>query len=327
MAIKTLYRAMEILRHQGPAELAKRVSRNVNTRIDNALASPYVPIIRDNSCYRRRVDNEYRWDFIKPHLETKGSCLDIGCAQGYFSSKAATEGLLSLGVDVNEDRLKYAQQKWGYKSNLGFAKWELSPSNVDRLPNYDVCLLLTVYHHFVRAHGVEGANSMLRSCGQKSDILVCEMPGDMYVPLSITYTVTNLDSGVEYEIEDYSGKSWSHTLPRFSQDLPAGDYNIQARVDGYAPSNEEVITIGKSGNIIGNRPRVKVLDEKLEILIDNQQGVDETVYRWYSDYLTNVLGEETRVIDDLRTPYDGGPRDDFVFVLDTSGLSEVPNGA
>lgn len=58
----------------------------------------------------RRTDIDDRWEFIEPYVDESTMLLDIGCAKGYYTNKAASVGAFALGVDFRSERLKNARE-------------------------------------------------------------------------------------------------------------------------------------------------------------------------------------------------------------------------
>lgn len=134
--------------------------------------------IRDSAYQSVRIDNENRWRMIESVLDTNDTTvIDIGCAEGYFTVKCAAAGLLSLGIDIDEDRLKVARRKYGGSPGVSFTHWQLTPETIEDLFPADVYLLLSVYHHWHEEFGEETAEEMLRILGERSSKIVFEPPG------------------------------------------------------------------------------------------------------------------------------------------------------
>lgn len=110
---------------------------------------PFVKPRDPNSLYQgKRTDNEKRWKMISSNLELDDkTALDIGCAEGYFTSKLADLGMEVVGIDKDPEKIKIAKILWNDKERVKFYQSELLPKSIDRIPKKDVTLLLTVYHH------------------------------------------------------------------------------------------------------------------------------------------------------------------------------------
>lgn len=87
--------------------------------------------------YFERVDDEIVYEHINRY-KAVSSCLkneivlDAACGSGY-GSNILSESLSSVyGVDISEEAINYAKQKYGYKDNLQFLQ-----SSVEKLPFND----------------------------------------------------------------------------------------------------------------------------------------------------------------------------------------------
>ncbi len=148
-------------------------------------------------------DYEHRWMLIRREAEECGarSLLDIGCAEGYFTQRAARElGCLSLGIEADVRRLTVAQNINTLERNelTGFMYAEVDMDSLSRLPKFDIVLFLSVLHHFMREHGSDYCREVL----------------------SIIRTKTNkvmiFDMGIESELLD-----WDKELPGMDEEPSA----------------------------------------------------------------------------------------------------------
>lgn len=130
----------------------------------------------------KRTDNEQRWNLIYSYLcESDETFLDIGCAQGYFTYRAAKCGLKSTGIDTKEERLITARRRYGDADNISFVRKNLNPDNINELPNSDVTLLLSVHHHWSWLIGFEEAIDMFETVAKKSGKLFYEPSGTQFL--------------------------------------------------------------------------------------------------------------------------------------------------
>jgi SAM-dependent methyltransferase len=91
------------------------------------------------------------------------SVLDVGCHVGYFTFRMAERGGVCLGLDRSAAALDVARRratKHGVR-NVAFLEIDLSPSWHGALPDADLVLCLSVFHHWVRQFGSAGATSLL----------------------------------------------------------------------------------------------------------------------------------------------------------------------
>ena len=117
----------------------------------------------------RRSDNEFRWEKIEQHLDSSDkNALDLGCADGFFSNELSKKGVLTLGIDYNRLRLKQCRKKYSEKEELSFMRCDLNERSISKIPETDVVLVLTVFHHWADINGFEEAEQMLKEIGKKT---------------------------------------------------------------------------------------------------------------------------------------------------------------
>jgi len=122
--------------------------------------------------YQEKRDNENNWIMIEKHIgNTCKNLLDIACDIGFYSFKAVQKGLFTVGLDIEARSIKKACKLALTKKqeNIAFMKMPLNPSNVSLLPNFDIILCLSVFHHFDRIFGEENAKKMVAGLFAKCD--------------------------------------------------------------------------------------------------------------------------------------------------------------
>ena len=121
-----------------------------------------------------------RWKVISEVLaQGAESVLDLGCAEGYFVSRAAKEyGCFALGIDADIRRLTVAQDLNLLNKNecAGFMYAHISMEFLRKLPPFDVVILLAVLHHVMYEHGVDYAREFMTCIRTRTrKVLVFEM--------------------------------------------------------------------------------------------------------------------------------------------------------
>ena len=121
-----------------------------------------------------------RWAIIAKVLSEGGdSVLDLGCAEGYFVSRAAQEyGCFALGIDADVRRLTLAQDFNLINKNngAGFMHANLTMDFLRKLPTFDVVIFLAVLHHVMYEHGAGYAREFMSQLRAKTNkALVFEM--------------------------------------------------------------------------------------------------------------------------------------------------------
>jgi SAM-dependent methyltransferase len=106
-----------------------------------------------------------RWAAIERELDGRElrTAMDLGANTGFFTIKLAERGLATVAVEglpVAYRTALYAFERAGVR-NTALLAVVLEPETLDLLPEADVTLFLSLWHHFVRAHGLETATEML----------------------------------------------------------------------------------------------------------------------------------------------------------------------
>ena len=171
---------MQLLLDREFRGLTDRLHRFVIRRLVKQL-QPYHPISMDGKLLSAGERNcSDRWAVISKVLsEGPETVLDLGCAEGYFVSRAAREyGCFTVGVDADVRRLTVAQELsvMNKTDRAGFMYANISPEFVHKLPPFDVVIFLAVLHHVMYEHGVEYAREFMKCIrGKTRKALVFEM--------------------------------------------------------------------------------------------------------------------------------------------------------
>lgn len=154
---------------------------------------------------RRGTGTEARWAAIGATLndEVIDSAMDIGCNTGYFCFSLAARGIPTLGIDRDDRFLRIAQYAAGQMraQGVGFCKMDLTPDTIRLLPNVDLTLLLSVWHHWVRGYGLEVAGEMLSAVWNKTQKVMFFETGEAEMPAE--FGLAMLQSSPRQWLEDY----------------------------------------------------------------------------------------------------------------------------
>ncbi len=124
---------------------------------------------------------EDRWRLISDEMTRTGATtlVDLGCAEGYFVRRAATQsGCVALGIDGDVRRLMVAQTAAVTDGNYGagFMLAQITPEFLDRLPVFDIVLYQSVMHHVMYERGVDYSRETLWRIRRKTaKALIFEM--------------------------------------------------------------------------------------------------------------------------------------------------------
>lgn len=210
--------------------LQERVLDPLQFRYDVFPGLPYQPLPALGMVDARRSDGTAeRWGVIKERIQgaAVGSAMDVGCQVGYFGFALAANGVPTLGVDLEEKSLRiarYAARKTG-TDNVGFLSMAVSPKTVDLLPEVDMVLAMSIWHHWVRVYGFESATTILGRLWERCRVTMffetgeSEMPADYRLP---DFVPTPREWLTSYLQETCRGAEVVH-LGRFKAFAPGGD--------------------------------------------------------------------------------------------------------
>jgi len=133
----------------------------------------------------RKVDR--RLDAILQHVDVEGkSVLDLGCSGGFFSFRLSRLARSVLAIDADAEiieRNREMTHRYNYY-NIDFQCAKITPALIRTLPDSDVTLFLSVFHHMLTISDAYGWNdrftqqeafeslSLIRA---KTQVLVFEM--------------------------------------------------------------------------------------------------------------------------------------------------------
>lgn len=304
-------KAMKILREEGVASLLTSASKYLNGKMDvNYNSKEY---------HDQRIDNQKRWSFIKPHISNHDTCLDVGCASGYFTAKCANEGLLTIGLDDLSQSSERLQNAWkrGDIPNVAFGNWRIKPDNVQNIPRFDVILLMSIYHHFVKAYGIADANYMVKELGKKSDILIFEMPAYRWTARPLTIKADSIDGkNTNYSLsnhQDLNSKGVSVRI-KLGKHLPPGKYKISANSNHKQESDTLFRHISYKED---DRVRIRFEEEKIQLIpseLDNDEDIDDLV-KWHKQVIEDIFHTDANVVDFVTTDYVGDWRKSVVYII------------
>jgi hypothetical protein len=177
---KTDMRAHRALRVQ---RAAKRVVRRetidnlldgVRFRIDTFPHGVYHPVQSlPGRSATRATGSESRWEAILSVLREQAveTAVDIGACEGYFSIMLGQSGVPTIAVEGDPALYRtatFAVRRSGLE-DVGVLALRLTPENVVAVPAADCVLCLSIWHHFVRYYGLDGATRMLETIWDRTE--------------------------------------------------------------------------------------------------------------------------------------------------------------
>ncbi|MEO7083224.1 MAG: hypothetical protein ABI442_02720 [Gemmatimonadaceae bacterium] len=112
-----------------------------------------------------------KWRLIEANLPAGSkTAMDIGSNNGFFAIRLAQAGLFTLGVEPDIELLRLAQAAAirADVRGVAFSSLPVSPENVSQLPPADVTVVMSVAHRWIRAHGRDIGDAMVKTIWEKT---------------------------------------------------------------------------------------------------------------------------------------------------------------
>jgi SAM-dependent methyltransferase len=125
------------------------------------------------SDYQRDRFSKEKFDLIASRLDMQrvGNVLDVGCNEGYITAEFAKRGKFAVGIDVGAYFLNHVLndlENIHERHSAAFGVFPLSLETVQRLPEFDLVLLLSVHHQLINRFGDEHARRLVRGLAERA---------------------------------------------------------------------------------------------------------------------------------------------------------------
>lgn len=156
-------------------------------RFDNFPRADYHPTDDGRPGARRAAGAQSRWDeiarLVRPD-RVVGTAIDIGCNGGFFTVGLARAGVTTVGIEREPKfrRTAATTLRRNGLANAGILDLDVTPTTVDVLPTVDLVLFLSVWHHMVRAYGLEVADGLLAGIWAHAGALMIFDSGEAEMP-------------------------------------------------------------------------------------------------------------------------------------------------
>jgi hypothetical protein len=129
-----------------------------------------------------------RWEALEPWLGRLAirSAIDLGCNVGYYPISLGLAGVAAIGVEPDPKLFRifrYAIRRLGL-DHVGALDLKITPNTVAMLPRGNLIIFFAVWHHLVRAYGLEEASRMLRVTWERADKAMAFETGEGEMPPS-----------------------------------------------------------------------------------------------------------------------------------------------
>jgi SAM-dependent methyltransferase len=96
-------------------------------------------------------------------LDQVGSVLDIGCNEGLITNHFSERGKFAVGIDISPFFARNMLRQLHAAKVPAFGTLKLTPESVRTLPSFDMMLVLSVHHWWVKEYGDAPAREMVRT--------------------------------------------------------------------------------------------------------------------------------------------------------------------
>lgn len=181
-----------ILRRRWVDDALDRLRLGLDTFPDGVYQPvPTLPLRRAT----RARGSETRWAAMAPLIRSlrPRQAVDVGAGAGYFALQLAWLGIPTVAMDGDpraQRTTMLAVRRSGLQT-VAVTALLLDPANVGLVPPADCVLCLSVWHHFVRDHGIEAATGMLQAIwGRTGKVMLfdtgeSEMPASFALPAMV----------------------------------------------------------------------------------------------------------------------------------------------
>jgi SAM-dependent methyltransferase len=138
-------------------------TKSIPARLRAALLERLLPIAGDDYQRQRFPDDKVNTILSGIDLDRVGSVLDVGCNEGMITSHFTQRGRFAVGIDVSPFFARNFLRRLHDSNTPAFGNMKLGPDNVSTLPTFDLVLVLSVHHWWVKEHGDDAAKRMVRS--------------------------------------------------------------------------------------------------------------------------------------------------------------------
>jgi SAM-dependent methyltransferase len=159
------------------AALRRRVDAvidEVRLRLDTFPHGLYQPVDGlGGRVVTRGEGSRSRWAAMRPILEANGvrTAMDVGANAGYFPIELARAGIRAVAVDFEPTEVRTmltATRRNEVSDRVAVMALRIEPDSVEVLPSVDAVLCLSLWHHLVRAHGLDAADGILAALWERS---------------------------------------------------------------------------------------------------------------------------------------------------------------
>jgi SAM-dependent methyltransferase len=127
------------------------------------LLDKLLPIQGDDYQRQRFPTEKVQTILAGINLAQVGSVLDIGCNEGLITNHFSELGKFAVGIDISPFFARTILRQLHAAKVPAFGTLKLTPESVRTLPTFDMMLVLSVHHWWVKEYGDRVAQDMVKS--------------------------------------------------------------------------------------------------------------------------------------------------------------------
>jgi hypothetical protein len=141
--------------------------------VAKAGGRPYEPVEIGGRRFDNVRETDTRWQAVAATLREYDvrNVLDVGCAEGWFVRRAATDlNCFAIGIEATDvGVVGELARLYDRAERMATVRAFMTPEAIRALPKFDAVICMSVLHHVVRAFGVPSAEQFLRALASRVD--------------------------------------------------------------------------------------------------------------------------------------------------------------
>jgi SAM-dependent methyltransferase len=148
--------------------------------VAKAGGRPYEPVEIGGRRFDNVRDSDVRWHAVATVLKQFGvrNVLDVGCAEGWFVRRAATDlHCFAVGIEASDCMaVGELSRLYDRAERMATIRSFVGPKDLLALPKFDAVICMSVVHHIIRAYGLATAGEFVTALASRaSKVLIFEV--------------------------------------------------------------------------------------------------------------------------------------------------------
>lgn len=137
-------------------------SPSSSTTVKSWLLDKLLPVTGDDYQRQRFPKEKVNTIISGVDMSKVGSVLDIGCNEGLITNHFSELGKFAVGIDISPFFARNMLRQLHAAKVPAFGTLKLTPESVQTLPTFDMMLVLSVHHWWVKEYGDRVAQAMVK---------------------------------------------------------------------------------------------------------------------------------------------------------------------